>query len=132
MPAEIFRWDEFANNGRGLIARPILPNNVAAVADDIASISYKSIRLDTNANIAAGNLVVADVMFSAAQPWERDEGGYTFLWPAPGEILWPLPNKQYRIPVTFVIKNPHPIYPVLSGKGFILVWQVNTKNPEGA
>lgn len=123
MSADIFKFNTWAGSSRGLLARPILPNNVVCFRADIQSISYRVVDLDTLAEVS-GMLVVNDVMFTTLQlPWKPDTTGYTFNWGAPG-TLWPLPNKKYRIVLTFLL------VPILfGGASFILVYEANTKDP---
>lgn len=121
MKAEVFKFEEFAGSGKGLLAAPILVDNELAVLDDIDSISYRVIKLSDGSEVSGS--IDLSAMKSTPQPWNRDSVGYTFLWNAPG-TLWPDPNEKYRIIVTFNT------VPALGGFSFIKIWQVSTVDPD--
>lgn len=123
MSANVLMFDQFADSGRGLLARVVLPNNVVALRENIGDISYTSY-LDGE-EVESGILDVDVVMMEAAVPWRFDADGYTFFWAAPGE-LWPESNKPYRVVIDFVVEAPDT---QMHGFGFTLVYQANTKNP---
>jgi hypothetical protein len=127
MSADILQFKEFVNSGRGLVARPILPNNISAFRADIATITYTVVNTNDSTSVA-GSLDPNQVMYPSLQPWDKDKIGYTFLWGADG-ALWPVAGKQYRIIVVFTVVNPFPAYPLIAGKAFKLVWEADTIDP---
>lgn len=122
MESLVESFEVFAGSAKGLTARPIGPDDVEATADNLASITYESFDEATGDLVASGALVVADVMLAEPQSWSEDRVGYTLLWPAPG-TLWPLPNKRYRVQLTFTQSGLDP---------FFLAWQANTRKVFGA
>jgi hypothetical protein len=125
MSAEVLKFDVFAESGRGLMARVILPDNTIAYLADIGAITYEVHDKTAGGSPVTGSLVVADVMFAALQlDWDKDKIGYTFLWPADG-ALWPVANHRYRVPIEFTIAKAG----ILNGKKFLLVYEPNTKDP---
>lgn len=127
MSSLIYEFTEFAGSGRGIMALPLLPNNVIAYKSDIEAIGYAIYDLTAGGPPVSGAIDPNFTMFDTPIKWAQSMKGATFNWPAPG-TLWPLPNKRYRIVVTFTIIDPHPdLY--LSGKSFILAWEVITKSP---
>lgn len=120
-PIDIFRFEVFANSARGLIARPVMPNNVVAVKSNIASINY-TVKDMVTGNLVTGALDPNLVMFDTAQTWKYDKLGFTFLWVAPGS-LWPLADRDYAISVVFVQQM------LLGGNSFIEAWRAATKDP---
>lgn len=128
--ADIFQFEQWALSARGLMARPILPNNQPAFSTDIATIGFVVHNVSDNVEIAAGTLDPAVVMYPTLQkPWKKDLIGFTLLWPFPGSYV-PEPGKIIRFKLTPTIINPHG-NAQLSGKSFIMVWQADTKDPLG-
>jgi len=129
MPApDIFVWNEFAGSSRGLLARPVLPNNIDALRGHITSIEYKVYNVTDGGPPDVGTLDPLDVMLTAPSgkgTWTKDDIGYTFNWPASGD-LWALPGKKYQIVLTFTCSN---LIATLTGKQFIRVYKVTTYNP---
>lgn len=123
MSEDIYRFDEWAGSGRGLEARPIMPNDIVALLSHIQSITYEVNDILIPGTIVSGSLDPDDVMFEEAQAWDKDDEGYTFLWNAPG-TLWPTAGKKYRIVVAFVQTA------LQGGNTFLRVWEVTTKNPK--
>jgi len=121
MNAGAFEFDEYAGSARGLFARPVMPGNIIALREHIQAIKYE-VFLDGGSLGTPVDLVVADVMLTALAEWRLDKIGYSFVFEAPG-TLWPLAAKRYRVVVTFTQTS------LAGGKNFILVWQVNTKDP---
>jgi len=121
MSADIFRWDDFASSGRGLIAGPILPQGIMALREHIASITYKVKNLTTLAVVT--DSIDLSYMYSSVQPWDRDPNGFTFLWPASGD-LWPNANTDYSITIEFITT------PLMGNLKFKLVWRVSAKDPD--
>jgi len=69
----------------------------------LASITYKIIDLDDSRVVDSGSLVVADVVFDAAQEdgsWRFDDG-YNFRWLIPGESF-DKGGHEYKAEATFV------------------------------
>lgn len=130
MAADILPFQVFARSSKGLIARIILPTNVAAVKNDIDSISYEAIDKTGSDPVLTGSIDPDEVMFGSLQPWSKDPLGFNFLWAADGN-LWPDPDKRYNIKITFTIVTPFTAKPSLAGKSFILVYEANTKSPDG-
>lgn len=130
MSADVLAFLVFANSSRGLMARVILPTNVIAVKADIAVIEYSVFDKLTGEPPAVGTLDVDQVMYSAAQPWSKDNLGYTFLWPADGS-LWPDPNKRYRVKLVFTMVDPYPAKPIIAGKKFVLAYDAKTVDSGG-
>lgn len=122
MSAEPFKFEEYANSSRGLLARNYLPNNAIAYLANISAISYEIINLTDGLPGVTGSLTVADVMFASLQTWTIDNIGYTFLWELPGSLL-PLAGKTYRIILTFTTSV------ALGSKNFIRTWEADTKDP---
>lgn len=123
-PIDIHRFEVWKQSGRGLLARPVLPNNIVATRDMIDSISYAVYDLaDVSDPTFTGNLVVADVMLTEPATWTIDTKGYTFLWGAPGS-LWPNAG-THRIIITFNVK------PANGGYIFIEVYEATAKDPLG-
>lgn len=121
MAADIFRFDEFASSGRGLLAAVMLPQNRLAVAADVATISYE-VKNITDGGASVTGSVPLSTMYAAPQEWDRDDVGYTWAWAADGS-LWPLANKIYGLVVTFT---------TVAGLGpiqFKIAFQINTKDP---
>lgn len=124
-------WDEWAGSSRGLLARPILPNNVVALRTHIASIVAEVYNLTDGGAPEVVPLVVNDVMLTAPSgkdTWGKDQIGYTFNWPADGS-LWPDPDKDYKVVITFTCNAT---IPALEDKEFIRVWQNHTYDPTAA
>lgn len=127
--SDILTFDQFAGSARGLIARPIAPNNVIVTSALIDTITYRVKNLTDNLEPATGP-VPASCLYAAVQPWPKDPKGFTFLWEVDG-ALWPLALKVYRVNVIFTFKNTLALYPNLAGKSFVLAWQANTTDPLG-
>jgi hypothetical protein len=122
-PVDIFRFEVWAGSARGFLARPILPTNIAALREHIASITYDVYNITDGGAAVSGVLDVNTVMMAAlTKPWKADTTGYSLLWDAPG-TLWPLAAKQYRIVLTFTTVV------ALGSKSFIEVWEATTKSP---
>lgn len=126
--SNVVQFEEFADSGRGFLARPILPNNVPAIKANISEITYEVHETGNSTPSASGVLDPAVVMFDEMQTWKFDSDGYSFWWAVPGE-LWPLPNTFYRIIVSFLIEAPGN---QMHGKAFKLVWEAQTVDPVGA
>jgi hypothetical protein len=125
MSVDVMEWDDFANSSRGLLARPILPNNVIALREHIATITYKAYNKTDGGAPVTGSLDPAEVMLTAPSgknTWSKDQIGYTFLWPAPGTI-WDEPGKLYQIVLTFTTTV------ALGSKSFDRVYKVTTFDP---
>lgn len=125
---DILVWEEWAGSSRGLLSRPILPNNLTALQSNIQSIQAEIYNITDGGEPEVVNLTVADVMLTAPSgkgTWSKDDIGYTFNWPANGD-LWPDPSKTYQIVVTFTCNNS---IAALTGKSFQRVWRTNTHDP---
>jgi hypothetical protein len=125
MSAEIFKFEEFAGSGRGLMARPILLQDVVATVENIESIDWEVHDTTTGNPPQTGSLVVSEVMSAAPVPWALDKVGRTFLWPAPGS-LWAVACHKYRIIVKFTTIEE------IGGGTFLEVWEVTPKDPTKA
>jgi hypothetical protein len=126
--ADIFEFENFVQSSRGLMARPILPNNKAALRADIETVGFVCHNITDNVEIAAGALDPAIVMFPLLQkPWRKDDTGFSFLWAFPGNYV-PDPGKKVRFKITFTIIPTH-VDPQLQGKSFVMVYQADTKDP---
>jgi len=126
MSVDSFSFDEYAGSGRGLLARPVLPNNVNCVQSHVASIDYKVIK-KSDSSFVTGTLDPEDVMLTAPSgknTWPKDQIGYTFNWAMPGTLI-PDPNETYQIVITFTL------VPALDGNKFIRIWKATTFDPEG-
>ncbi len=122
---DIMVWDEFAENSRGLMARPIMPNNVVALREHIATIQAEVYNRTDGGAPTIVPLTVNEVMLTAPSgkgTWNKDEIGYTFLWPADG-TLWPDPAKVYQVVIRFTTVL------ALGSKQFVRVWRANTFDP---
>jgi hypothetical protein len=126
MSANVLIFEEFAGSGRGLLARPLLPNNITATRTNIGEIGYTIKNLITS-SVVTGVLDPAVVMLASPMPWKFDPVGYTFFWAAFG-TLWPNVNTDYRIVIDFLIEAPGT---QLHGFGFKLAYQAKTKDPLG-
>src|SRR3982750_190820 len=102
MSADILNFDVFAGNGKGLMARPILPNDVIATKSLIDTIAY-SIKKMSGGSPVTGSIDPLITMVDVPVKWKADSVGRTFLWPIPGTLI-PTPNEEYRIIITFVTK----------------------------
>lgn len=123
MSAAIFKFENFNNSAKGLVARPILPNKEIAIRDHIASVAYAVYNITDGGAPTTGDLDVATVMFNLLQSWQYDAIGYTFLWDMDG-ALTPAAPKVYRVVLTFTL-----LPAVLGGKSFRLAWESTTKDP---
>lgn len=128
MSVDLFEWDELADSSRGLLARPILPNNVTMLRGHVASIHVKVINRTTMVAVEV-DLDVTEVMLttpSGKNTWAKDTIGFTFNWAMPGDKI-PDSDTVYQIVVTWTMNN---VFPSLNGKKCIRVWKATTKNPE--
>lgn len=120
MASDVFKFSEFKNSARGLVARLVLPTNEVAENADILSIGYEVFNV-TDGGASVTGAVDNDSVSDDLAEWAVDDIGYNFLWVAPG-TLWPLAGKVYRVVVTFAIDADEPY-------NIIEVWEVTTKNP---
>lgn len=126
--ADIFEFEQFSNSARGLMGRPILPNNKPALRQDIAAVGFVVHDLTDNTLVASGQLDPAVVMFTALQkPWRKDDVGFSFLWAFPGNYV-AVADHKIRFKITFTMIDPHPD-PQLSNKSFLIVYQADVRDP---
>jgi hypothetical protein len=125
---DIQQFEQYLLTSRGLLARPILPNNKPALRADILSIAATVRDITANTEIATGALDPAVVMYTTLQkPWKKDDTGFSFLWVFPPEYV-PVAGHSVRFKIVFTIINPH-ADPQLSGKPFMIVFQADVKDP---
>ncbi len=128
--ADVLPFNTFELSGKGLFARPLLLNTkIPAFRADILSIDYDVFNITDVSGPVSGTLSVAGVMYTALQPWDKDDEGYSFWWPAQG-TLWPIANKRYRIRITFNI-IPNHANTQLAGKSFRIAFEARTKSSSG-
>ena len=125
MSAQVLIFDVFAGSGKGLMARPILPNNSVCFKTHVGTIEYEIYNVTDGDVPVTGTLDPDVVMFSSVQPWKYDNGGYSFLWAAFG-TLWPEHSKIMRVVVRIQLSIPGSPF---DGFVFLMVWQPMTKNP---
>lgn len=121
MSAEVHTFEEWAGAARGLISRPVLPDDTIMVQANVESISFAIYNVTDGGAPVTGSLDVATVMKASPQTWSRDSKGFTFLHEASGS-WWSLASKKYRIVITFLTTV------ALGSKTLIEVWEVTTKN----
>lgn len=126
MPDNVLIFEEFANSGKGFLARPVLPDNNPALRVKIGEVSY-TVKDMTTGGLVTGDLDPEIVMMAALVTWKYDKIGYSFFWAVPG-ILWPTAGHSFRVVVDYLVEDPGT---QLDGFAFKLAWQNDCVDPLG-